>query len=151
MHLRQVTACPESAAYTTHRRRKGALAWQIYTCPRHRRLPHWSAPGNLRRLSNEERPSCGTVHDHRPHAEIIVTHLHGWMCASGTPSGSPEPAADDWHTHLHNARGLFAVTGQRHLLEVVDHALRLADSGAVVSIVTLLAAAETLDAQCHRR
>jgi hypothetical protein len=60
MYVRQVTACSESAVYTAHRCRRGALAWQIYTCPRHRRLPGWSVPGNLRRLTDgEERPLCG--------------------------------------------------------------------------------------------
>ncbi|WP_143674218.1 hypothetical protein [Streptomyces caniscabiei] len=151
MHLRQVTACTGPADYTTHRRRRPTLAWRIYTCRRHRSLFGWSVPGNLRRLAdNEEHPSCGTVHDHRPDAEIIVSHLHGWMSASGTPSDSPEPSEDDWRAHLHHARATFVATGQAGLQAVIDRALLLAETGGGHDILTLLATAETKDAQQRR-
>ncbi|WP_369211104.1 hypothetical protein [Streptomyces flavofungini] len=80
------------------------------------------------------------MHEHRPDAEIIVSHLLGWMGASGTPSGSPEPAADDWRTRL--AHAFYTVTGQGELLALVDRALGLEAS----DVVTLLASAETAHA-----
>jgi hypothetical protein len=91
------------------------------------------------------------VHDRRPHAEIIVSHLHGWMCASGSPSGSAEPAVGDWRTHLRIARVFFTASRQDCLLEVVDHALQLAGRGAVSDIVDLFASAETTDVRQRRR
>jgi hypothetical protein len=61
------------------------------------------------------------------------------------PPGSPEPAADHWRTRLRNARLYFTATRQDRLLEVVDHALQLAESGAGSDIVNLLASGVTTD------
>ncbi|WP_189784850.1 hypothetical protein [Streptomyces capitiformicae] len=91
------------------------------------------------------------MHDHRPHAEIIVSHLRGWMCVSGTPSDSPDPSEDDWQAHLSNARNWFIATGESDLQAVTEQALRLAETGAVGGILTLLAHAETAAARRRRR
>ncbi|MEV5282690.1 hypothetical protein ACFYMW_36025 [Streptomyces sp. NPDC006692] len=150
MNLRQVTACPQLAEYTTFRRRKRALVWQIYTCRPHRHLPDWSVPGNLRRLgADEEHPECGTVYDHRPPAEVIVSHLRGWMGAAGYPSGSPEPDPDDWQTHLDNARSFYTHVRDADLLAVIDRAF--ASEGPTTDTLAVLADAETAAARQRRR
>ncbi|MGW6604249.1 hypothetical protein [Streptomyces sp. NPDC055036] len=145
MHLRQVTACPDAATYTTHRNRRRALAWQIYVCPRHRRLPDWSVPGNLRRVAADDPVlPCGTVHDHRPHGEIIVSHLHGWMGAGGWVT-STGPA--DWRGHLDEAHEFLKYIHAGKPLATIEDALRLAAAGEVQGIVVLLADAETAAAR----
>ncbi|KAA6221746.1 hypothetical protein CP973_07010 [Streptomyces albofaciens JCM 4342] len=140
MHLRQVTACSEPSTYTTRRPRKGAPTWQIYTCRRHR--TYWHYPDGLRRLPLDgEHPACGTVHDYRPHAEIIVSHLTGWMCLGGIPVGVPRPAADDWQARLRiAARGGVADAA---LQAVLDRAVHHAEAGETHAVLALLAAAET--------
>ncbi|MGW6600591.1 hypothetical protein [Streptomyces sp. NPDC055036] len=143
MHLRHVTACSTIATYTTHRQhqRQGGLAWRIFVCPRHRRLPDWSAAGNLRRLgAGDPEAMCGTVHDHRPHGEIIVSHLHGWMGAGGWVTTT---APDDWLGHLREAHEFLTYLRDEKPLILIKEALRLAEAGETRGIVCLLADAET--------
>ncbi|MCD7440263.1 hypothetical protein K4B79_18790 [Streptomyces lincolnensis] len=144
MHLRQVTACPCPAAFTSfRRRRKDGLAWQIFTCQKHRRINDWSVPGNLRRLEvGEGEYQCGTVHDFRPMGEIIVSHVRGWMggeCSLGDSPGIPD---DDWRGQLRNVRVHLAYIEHRRLLAIVDRALRIAETGELNDVVALLAEAE---------
>ncbi|MFJ1647961.1 hypothetical protein [Streptomyces sp. NPDC088258] len=142
MHLRQVTACPQSASYTTHRRRDGRLAWQIYVCQRHRRFSGWSVPGNLRRIADDDPPvQCGTVHDHRPQGEIIVSHIEGWMGVTGHWSDGAAP--DDWRDHLRAAHSYLYYIRNERLAALTEHALRLAAAGMVNDVLMLLADAET--------
>jgi hypothetical protein len=120
------------------------VAWRIVVCDRHRRLSDWSVPGNLRRLDTEESgSSCGTVWDYRPHAEVIVSHLRGWMGANGVPEGSPLLAEDDWLGYLRRAHEWFAFIRDAELAAVVERALLLAGSSDMPGIVALLAQAET--------
>ncbi|TFI30144.1 hypothetical protein [Streptomyces sp. 4R-3d] len=141
MYLRHVTACPSTAAYTTHRQRHGTEAWRIFTCPRHRRLADWSVPGNLRRLGpGDPVPPCGTVRDHRPHAQIVVSHLHGWMGAGGWVT---DLAPDDWRGHLAAAHEYHQAIGADDRTALTAHALELAAADHVPDLLALLAAAET--------
>lgn len=72
------------------------------------------------------------------------------MCV-GAPSDSSEPSQDDWQAHLHNARHYVILTGETDLQAVIDRALRLAETGAVENLLTLLATAETTAARQRRR
>ncbi|MFB8351007.1 hypothetical protein [Streptomyces niveus] len=151
MNLRDVTACGIAATYTSHRQRQGKLAWRIFTCTRHRRLAGWSVPGNLRRVGpGDPAATCGTVHDHRPHALIIVSHLCGWMGGAGWPSDLPRVSPDDWKEHLRVTHDSLAhIRSER--AAITSRALELAAVGATVEIVALLANAETAAARRRPR
>jgi hypothetical protein len=149
MHLRQVTVCPQTATHTTHRQHHGRPAWKIVTCQRHRRLDGWSVPGNLHRLDADAPPVvCGTVHDYRPAEEIIVSHLHGWIGATGHWSDTPAPQG--WHEQLRAAHSFLHYIRDEQKAQVTGRALQLSESGSMPALLALLANAETAAAQQHR-
>jgi hypothetical protein len=141
MHLRQVTACPQLAAFTTFRRRSGGgRRWQIFICRRHRRFPGWSVPGNLRGAEGDEALlPCGTVHDYRPHTEIIALHLDGWL---GGGSGSDGSAPGDWQACLRAVHAFLSYVQDLDRLVIAEQALRLAEAGAMHDLLAVLAEAE---------
>ncbi|MFB6884153.1 hypothetical protein ACFCY8_25325 [Streptomyces noursei] len=141
MHLRHITNCPNDAEYTTHRRRKGALIWQIYTCRQHRRLSDWYVPSNLRRLDSSEPPHpCGLVYDHRSGPDVLLSHINGWM-AVGTWADAPV-ADTDWAGRLRDAHRFATYLRQEELAAAIADVMRLADAEAWNQVVALLAETE---------
>ncbi|MCZ1021412.1 hypothetical protein [Streptomyces noursei] len=143
MHVRHVTNCPNDAEYTTHRRRtNGALIWQLYTCRRHRRLPDWHAPSNVRRLDPSGPPQpCGLVYDHRSGPDVVLSHINGWMTV-GTWTDAPV-ANTDWAGRLRDAHRFATYTRQKELAAAVAEVTRLAEAEAWDQAVALLAETET--------